>query len=95
MLFCPGVGSAIGGTSVETVSARQITIAAGPIEKALSSFSAANNIEILADPALLSGKTTAGISGTFTPRDGLRALLVGSGLDVDWQDGSASLRASH
>ena len=72
--------------------ARQITIAPGPLQKALSDLAMATNLEILVDPALTSGRETGGVSGIFTAREGLRAVLVGSGLSFDWMDDSVVLR---
>jgi len=93
-LICLSAAFAAGGSFADTAPAiaRQITIASGPVQKALSEFARATDIEILVDPTLTAGKITAGVNGVYTPRDGLRALLAGCGLDFDWQDGSARLR---
>ena len=84
-------GMTFGAEAPATV-AREIVIPPEPLEKALSDFSKANDVELLVDPALTSGKMTAGIKGTLKPRDALRALLSGSGLDFDWQDGFVRVR---
>ena len=56
-------------------------IPAGDLAQALDLFSRQSGLQVMADPALLSGKRTGGVSGALAPRDGLARLLSGSGLD--------------
>ena len=75
----------------QAVTAHQFTIPSEPLEKAVSDFSKAMDVEVLVDPALVSGKSSTGINGVFNPREGLRALLAGSCLEFDWRDGFVTL----
>jgi iron complex outermembrane receptor protein len=84
-MVCRAEGEAVSG------NAREVSIAPGPLGKALSDYAKAMDLEILLDPALAKGKSSAGLSGLVTPREGLRRLLAGSDLDFDLEGGSAIL----
>jgi len=64
-------------------------IAAGPLDEALGDFAAAAGVSITVPPALVQGKTTRGLDGGFSVRDGFARLLAGSGLEVTGGAGGA------
>lgn len=64
-------------------------IAAGPLDEALGGFAAAAGVSITVPPALVQGKTTRGLDGGYTVRDGFARLLAGSGLEVTGGTGGA------
>ncbi|WP_219219659.1 TonB-dependent siderophore receptor [Variovorax boronicumulans] len=64
-------------------------IAAGPLDEALGGFAAAAGVSITVPPALVQGKSTRGLDGGFTVRDGFARLLAGSGLEVTGGTGGA------
>jgi outer membrane receptor for ferric coprogen and ferric-rhodotorulic acid len=64
-------------------------IAAGPLDEALGGFAAAAGVSITVPPALVQGKSTRGLDGGFTVRDGFARLLAGSGLEVTGGAGGA------
>lgn len=69
------------------------TIAAGPLEDALTRFAAIAGIALSFDPALVAGLRSPGLSGSHTGAEGLRRLLQGSGLEpVERSDGGYTLR---
>lgn len=57
-------------------------IPAGPLDAAIRAFEAATNLtlDVQVPFDTMSMVQTAGLSGTFTPEDGLRRLLAGSGI---------------
>lgn len=57
-------------------------IPAGTLDQALNRFAATAGITLSIDGALTAGKTSRGLSGSFGVRDGLAALLAGSGLEA-------------
>lgn len=61
---------------------RAYTIPAGPLEQALTRFASTAGIELSVDSALLQGKTTHGLTGSFTVPEGFAQLLRGQGLQV-------------
>jgi hypothetical protein len=56
---------------------------------ALRAFSEASGSAVLFDDALVADKQTAGIHGEASPRDALRILLVGTGLDAHFSSMNA------
>jgi iron complex outermembrane recepter protein len=58
-------------------------IAAGPLADALDRFGDQSGLQIVYDPRLVSGRTSAAISGRMRRRVALDRLLAGSG--VDWK----------
>ncbi|MEE3625492.1 TonB-dependent receptor [Nitrospirillum sp. BR 11752] len=73
-------------------SVTQFTIAAGDLRAALNAFSRATGLQVLADPALLDGKRTGGLSGAFSTPDALGRLLAGTGLDYTLDGDSVVLK---
>lgn len=57
-------------------------IQAGSLELALGQFADAADISITLPPALVAGKTSAGLNGSYTIQQGLDSLLSGTGLQV-------------
>ncbi|MBY9064388.1 TonB-dependent receptor [Sphingomonas yunnanensis] len=67
-------------------------IPAGDLGAALSRYSNVTGMQVIAAPALVAGRRTMGVSGTYTPRDALALLLRGSGLRPMARDGVLLLR---
>jgi hypothetical protein len=63
------------------VSRVQFDVPAQPLEAALESFMAAANVAVLVDSAVISGRRSAALQGSFSPEGALRSLLEGTGLD--------------
>lgn len=59
---------------------RDYRITSGTLSHALSRFAGNAGILLTADARLTDGKTSQGLNGAFTPEEGLRKLLEGSGL---------------
>ncbi|SNS72061.1 MULTISPECIES: TonB-dependent receptor [unclassified Azospirillum] len=70
-----------------------LSIPAGDLAGALDQFSRQTGLQVMADPALLAGKRTPGVSGTQAPQAGLRQLLSGTGLDFQLDGETVLLRA--
>ncbi|KCV63372.1 TonB-dependent siderophore receptor [Bordetella bronchiseptica] len=63
-------------------SAQHYEIAAGPLADALTRFARRAGVALSFDPALVQGRSTAGLQGVYGVRDGFTALLAGSGLQA-------------
>ena len=63
-------------------------ITAGDLHQALNELSAQGGVQVVYAPELVAGKTTRGLSGSFTPVEALRRLLGGTGLAWKAVDGS-------
>ncbi|WP_284451926.1 TonB-dependent receptor [Methylophaga thalassica] len=61
---------------------RHYNIPAGPLSKALSSYTGINGFTFSFDPSLTDGKTTQGLQGSYSLEEGFEQLLKGSGLIV-------------
>ncbi len=73
--------------------AREYRIEAGRLDSALSRYASEAGLTLVIDGRLTEGKTTPGLDGRYDARDGLRALLAGSGLEAVRQpNGSYRLR---
>lgn len=73
---------------------RAYNVPAGPLEQALTRFASTAGIELSVDSALIQGKTTKGLTGSFTVQEGFAQLLRGQGLQVIRNAGSVySLQA--
>ena len=57
-------------------------IAPGALDEALARFAAAAGVSVTMPPALVQGKTTPGLQGSHTVREGFARLLAGSGLQL-------------
>ena len=62
--------------------ARSYSIAAGPLEEALTRFTAMAGIAISFDPSLVAGLHSPGLHGSYTGEEGLHRLLQGTGLEA-------------
>lgn len=60
----------------------QLDIPAQALEEALYAFSAATKIAVFVDGSMVSGRRSTAVKGTFTAVEGLRILLIGTGLDA-------------
>lgn len=67
-------------TATTQTAARQFDIPAGALGSALLRFGEQSGLQFSVGSELTRGKKTAGIKGKYTPEDGLRALLGGTGL---------------
>lgn len=61
-------------------------IPAGPLAPALTQFSQASGVQVLADPAVLRGLRTRGVHGRLPPTRALELLLQGTGLGFRRRD---------
>ena len=61
---------------------RDYNIPAGPLSKALSTYTGINGFTFSFDPSLTQGKTTQGLQGSYSLEEGFEQLLKGSGLMV-------------
>jgi hypothetical protein len=68
--------------SEETHAPTRFDIDAQPLATALRGYSEATGIAVLFDDSLVAGRSSPGIHGTIDPRDALRVLLVGTGLNA-------------
>ncbi|MBO9356061.1 TonB-dependent siderophore receptor [Bordetella petrii] len=57
-------------------------IPAGNLDEALASFAAKAGVSITVAPALVQGRTSRGLKGSYTVREGFSRLLAGSGLEA-------------
>jgi hemoglobin/transferrin/lactoferrin receptor protein len=74
-------------SATDTVAqARQYSIPAGPLEKALASYSNATGVQIVYRGSLPLAKTSAGITGAATRENALERILAGSGVSYRFID---------
>ncbi|MGT2506125.1 TonB-dependent siderophore receptor [Cupriavidus basilensis] len=72
---------------------RAYDIAPGTLDQVLNRFAGRAGVELAADAALTRGKTSAGLSGSFTVHEGFARLLAGHGLQaVRGGNGTYTLR---
>ena len=57
-------------------------IAATDLRTAISQFSQATGVQVVASPQVLTGRRSAGVRGTFTVREALSRLLRGTSLTM-------------
>ncbi|ENO90489.1 TonB-dependent siderophore receptor [Thauera linaloolentis] len=57
-------------------------LAAGPLEQVLTAFAARAGISLTIPPALVAGKASNGLQGSYAIEDGLARILAGSGLEA-------------
>ena len=70
---------------------RNYNIPANSLQDALRQFSLQAGIKLAFDSALLQGRATLGLSGQFEVKQALDQLLVGSGLQINF-DGMCQQR---
>lgn len=73
--------------------ARAFDIPAGSLEDALSRFGRDAGIMLSFKPEVTAGRHTNGLKGTYTPRNGLDALVAGTGVEVVPQSNGSFLIA--
>jgi outer membrane receptor for ferric coprogen and ferric-rhodotorulic acid len=101
-LICLGLATGVNGLvaindvyaqSAEVATRYQVQLPPGTLDQTLNRFAAATGIELSVDAALTAGKTSPGLSGSFTVEQGLTEILKGHGLvPVRSSNGSYSLR---
>lgn len=74
--------SAASTTPAAGEQAQRHDIPPGPLGAALNRFAGAAGIELTADAALLDGRHSAGLTGTYTVSEGFAELLRGQGLQA-------------
>ena len=86
---CLLAASLAGALSVSSVHAQSMSsqqmsydIAAGTLDQVLNQFAARGGFLLAIDASLTAGKTSSGLKGAYTPEQGLRQILQGSGLDA-------------
>lgn len=83
VLALPRSALAQGGA---TGAAQEFNITAGPLAAALTAFGEQSGLQISYDPALASGRSSPGVSGSYTPSQALSQLVSGSGLTYRFID---------
>ena len=61
-------------------ASRNFSIPSQPLSDALTQFGRQSNLDVTADPDLIAGKSTAGVSGNLSAGEALSRLLAGTGL---------------
>lgn len=80
---------------LSAVAAQHYNIAPGPLGRVLATFAIDSGIALSFAPALTDGKTSPGLTGTYSAREAVERLLTGSGLQlVEQVDGSYTLSQS-
>ncbi|TNY25992.1 hypothetical protein BV497_11085 [Fulvimonas soli] len=82
-----GAPAALAQTGGTAAAATVFHIAPGSLDQALHQFSAQSGIQVLFDPALLAGRSSAGLDAQLPARAALDGLLKGSGLIYQFTDG--------
>ena len=71
---------------------RHFTIAPSDLRTAISRFSQATGVQIVASPDVVAGRRTTGVVGDFTTRDALDQMLLGTNLAATFKGGVAILK---
>jgi iron complex outermembrane receptor protein len=66
----------------EDAARRSYQVPAGSLSDALTRFAGLAGVNLSVDPALVSGRSSAGLSGEFAVEEGFARLLQGSGLHL-------------
>ncbi|WP_046242280.1 STN domain-containing protein, partial [Delftia tsuruhatensis] len=74
-------------TMAAPAAAQRFDLPAAPLDRALNAFATQAGILLTADGSLTAGKTGAALHGSYSVREGLAALLAGSGLEAVPQAG--------
>lgn len=77
----------IGAATPATARPVVFSVPAGPLSSALAAFSQASGIQVLADPAVLRGRGTAGVQGAMPADKAMEVLLRGTGLGFQRRGG--------
>ena len=82
--------------AAETAATQYYSIPAGSLTAALSAFASASGNALSFDAALVQGRQSGGLDGTYSVAQGFALLLKGSGLQaVPQSNGSYALRPLH
>lgn len=95
-LVVPGfvpISAAHAQASAAGVQQVAVDIPPGPLGGALNRYARELGLTLSFDPAVVAGKTTAGLRGLHTVQAGFATLLAGSGLQAVPQGGGYGLRA--
>ena len=65
--------------SISSTASRNYAISAGQLSDVLAQFAAASGVQLVFDPAMLTGLSSNGLQGSYTVREGFLRLLAGSG----------------
>jgi len=85
---CLACGIAIATTATASAQPRSINIPSEEAAKSIPEFARQENIQIVAPVSQLHGIKTPAVSGNLELEDALKALLVGTGLEVASNDGA-------
>jgi iron complex outermembrane recepter protein len=72
----------ISPTWAEDTNRRSYQVPAGSLSDALTRFAGLSGVNLSVDPALVSGRSSRGLSGEFAVEEGFARLLQGSGLQL-------------
>jgi hypothetical protein len=64
---------------------------AEPLDQALDSYGHVARLGVLIDSNLLDGRTSAAVSGDYSPREALQRLLAGTGLQANFTGANAAV----
>ncbi|WMD21734.1 TonB-dependent siderophore receptor [Achromobacter seleniivolatilans] len=73
----------------EVAARQQYAIAAGPVRQVLLEFGRQSGVMVGAEPALIADVRSPGLRGAYGLRDGLSALLAGTGLEAVAEESGA------
>ncbi|KQB55040.1 TonB-dependent receptor [Pseudomonas endophytica] len=82
MAFCAPLTSTSLIAAEQNATSRSYNLGAGPLAATLNQIASQANLTLAMDPALLAGKTSAPVQGTFEPITALREALRGTGLQL-------------
>ena len=82
MAFCAPLTSTSLIAAEQNATSRSYNLGAGPLAATLNQIASQANLTLAMDPALLAGKTSAPVQGTFEPTTALREALRGTGLQL-------------
>ena len=82
MAGCAGValGAAFPAAASAQGPAREYAIASQDLDSALRAFAMASGHDVVFDPSVVRGRTTAGVAGAVSDEEALRTLLQGTDL---------------
>lgn len=80
LALCAALGAALPGAAwSQTSAAPSQQIAAGALGDVLAQFAAGAGVQLVFDPAMLAGRQSAGLRGSYGVQEGFDRLLSGSG----------------
>ncbi|MFP3518621.1 TonB-dependent siderophore receptor [Pseudomonas sp. SIMBA_077] len=80
--FCAPLTSTSLVAAEQSTTSRSYNLGAGPLAATLNQIASQANLTLAMDPALLAGKTSAPVQGTFEATTALREALRGTGLQL-------------